>query len=416
MLLGMTNTYDAIIVGGRFAGSSTALLLARMGHRVLVVDRVSFPSDTISGHAIHPAGLATLQRWDLFDRVRAAGAPPMRVQHFDVGPLRLSGAPVPADGISDLYCIRRTVLDKLLLDEAAAAGAEVRQGFTVKELFWDGDRVSGIRGHDGTGGMVTERATIVVGADGKRSAVARAVGAPTYQDVPALTCNAYSYWSGVELEGVELYPREGRFVVAVGTNDGLTIVNSAWPVAEAPAVRADVESSFYEGAHAVGDLGERLRAGRREERFRFTTDLDNFFRRPWGPGWALVGDAGYHRDPLTAQGMTDAFRDAELLAGAIDCGLSSPGADGAILAALAGYERTRNAAVGPMYDFTLELSRLGPPPPHLQQLLFALQDNPEGIARFLGIMAGTVTIPEFFAPENLDRLLGAGARATASAA
>jgi 2-polyprenyl-6-methoxyphenol hydroxylase-like FAD-dependent oxidoreductase len=399
----MANNFDVIVVGARCAGSSTALLLARRGYRILLVDRAEFPSDTLSGHAIHPAGMASLQRWGLLDRIRSAGAPPMRVQNFDVGPFRLTGTPLPVDGISDLYCIRRTVLDALLLEEAASAGVEVRLGFTVKDLLWDGDRVIGIRGrHHGT--EVTARATVVVGADGKHSAVARAVGAPTYRDVPSLTCNAYSYWNGTGIDELELYPRDGRFSVAVGTNDGLAIVNSAWPIAEAPAVRADVERCFFDALDAAGDLGDRLRAGRREERFRFTTDLDNFFRRPWGPGWALVGDAGYHKDPLTAQGMTDAFRDAELLANAIDAGMcgSEP-----VLAALADYERTRNAVAGPMYDFTLRLACLEPPPPEQQQLLGSLRDDPEGIAEFLGLMAGSVAIPQFFSPDNINRLLAA---------
>ena len=400
----MTASYDVIVVGARCAGSSTALLLARLGYRVLVLDRAQFPSDTLSGHAIQPAGLAVLQRWGVLDQVRAAGAPPMRLQHFDVGPFRLTGTPAPVDGISDLYCVRRTVLDSLLLEEAAAAGAEVRTNFAVKDLAWDGDRVVGIRGGDKMGTAVTERAAVVIGADGKHSTVARAVGAPTYQDIPALTCNAYSYWSGVGLNEIELYPRDGHFAIAVGTNEGLTIVNSVWPIGDAPRVRADLERSFFEAVDGIGDLGERLRGGRREERFRFTTDLDNFFRRPWGPGWALVGDAGYHKDPLTAQGMADAFRDVELLANALDAGFKGEEPE---LAALAGYERARNAAAGPMYEFTLQLSRLKPPPPELQQLFAALQGNPDGIASFLGVIAGTVPIPEFVSAENVQRLTAA---------
>lgn len=399
-----TPRYDAIIVGGRCAGASTALLLARAGHRVLVVERVSLPKDTLSSHAIQPAGVAILRRWGLRDRLDGTDAPPVRVQHFDVGPFRLTGTPVPIHGVSELFCIRRSLLDAQLLQAAASAGAEVHQGLTVTDLLWEAGRVVGIVGHESDGRPVTERAKVIVGADGKHSMVARAVGAPTYREVPSLTCNSYSYWSGTGIDAAEIYPRDRRFVIAAPTNGGLAIVTVVRPIDEAAAMRADVEEGFLSAVDQAGELGERLRAGRREERFRFTTDLDNFFRRPWGPGWALVGDAGYHRDPITAQGMTDAFRDAELLATALSVGLAGerPLAD-----ALAEYERGRNAAVGPMYDFTLELAHLEPPPPILRQLLGALPGNQDGIDHFLGVMAGSVPIDDFFAPDNVGRLLAA---------
>ena len=352
--------YDAIVVGARCAGSPTAMLLARAGHRVLLVDRAGFPSDTLSTHYIHQPGVARLRRWGLLDRVVATGCPPARRMTFDVGPFALTGAPAPADGADAAYAPRRYLLDQILLEAASAAGAEVRERFSVGELLFEDGRVSGIRGREAGGATLTERAAIVVGADGMRSRVARAVGAPTYHERPGRTCAYYTYWSGVPVDGAELYPRDGRMVIAGPTNDGRTIVTAFWPRAEFHRVRADIERSFLEAVALAPSLAERLRAGRRAERFYGTGELPFFFRRPFGPGWALVGDAGYHKDPLTAQGIGDAFRDSELLAGAIADGF---GGRRPLDDALADYERRRNEAALPLYDFTHELAGLEPPGP-----------------------------------------------------
>ena len=390
--------YDAIVVGARCAGSPTAMLLARAGHRVLLVDRAGFPSDTLSTHYIHQPGVARLRRWGLLDRVVATGCPPARRMTFDVGPFALTGAPAPADGADAAYAPRRYLLDQILLEAASAAGAEVRERFSVGELLFEDGRVSGIRGREAGGATVTERAAIVVGADGMRSRVARAVGAPTYHERPGRTCAYYTYWSGVPVDGAELYPRDGRMVIAGPTNDGRTIVTAFWPRAEFHRVRADIERSFLEAVALAPSLAERLRAGRRAERFYGTGELPFFFRRPFGPGWALVGDAGYHKDPLTAQGIGDAFRDAELLAGAIADGF---GGRRPLDDALADYERRRNEAALPLYDFTHELAGLEPPAPEMQALFGALRDDPERTSRFFGVIAGTVPMAEFFARDGV---------------
>jgi flavin-dependent dehydrogenase len=296
------------------------------------------------------------------------------------------------------------VLDTLLVEAAAAAGAEVRERFTVDGLVLDGERVTGIRGHAANGATATEEARIVIGADGRHSLVARAVQAPAYEERPAFTCAYYAYWEDFPVEGAELYTRPERMLFAGPTNDGQTIVIGYWPVAAFGEVRADIERHFLEALELIPSLAERARAGRRAERFRGTADLPNYYRRPYGAGWALVGDAGYHKDPITAQGISDAFRDAELLVGAIDDGLAGrrPLAE-----ALAGYERERNEATMPMYELTSQFAALQPPPPEMQHLIAALHGNPEQAARFLGTVAGTVPIPEIFDPENLARIVGA---------
>ena len=404
--------YDAIIVGARCAGATTAMLLARKGYRVLLVDRASFPSDTMSGHYIHQPGGARLARWGLLDKVAATGCPPIRTLTFDVGPFTLTGCPPPSDGVAAGYGPRRSVLDKILVDAAVEAGAELRERFSVTELLWEGDRVVGIRGVERSGRPVAEHASIVVGADGIHSRVARAVGAPTYEERPALTCAYYSYWSGVPIDGVELYPRDGHFITAMPTNDGLTLVAAFRPVGEFHAYRADVEGNLLNALddHAPS-LAERVRGGRREERFVGTADSAGFFRRPYGPGWALVGDAGYHKDAITGQGMTDAFRDADLLAEAIDAGLSGRRR---LSPALADYQRRRDEAVLPMYEQTYQLAALQPPPPEMQALFGALRGNRRDTDRFFGTIAGTTPIPEFYAPANVERIIAAAAPARAA--
>lgn len=204
------NRYDVIVVGARCAGSPTAMLLARAGYRVLVVDRATFPSDTISTHLVHPPGVATLRRWGLLDRVTATGCPPIHTYAFDIGPFTISGSP-GTDEAPVAYAPRRTVLDKLLVDAAAEPGAEVREGFTVSDVVFSDGHVTGVRGRGRTGPTVTEHARVVVGADGVRSRVAEAVRPDQYHDMPRLQCSYYTYYSGLPMEGrFEIHLRPDR--------------------------------------------------------------------------------------------------------------------------------------------------------------------------------------------------------------
>ena len=399
----MTATYDAIVVGARCAGAPTAMLLARRGHRVLLLDRASFPSDTLSCHFLHQSGVACLARWGLLREVAGSGCPRIRSQILDLGPFALEGAPAPAGDVSEAYAVRRTVLDKILVDAAAEAGAEVRERFSVDDLLWGGGRVTGIRGRRAGGATVTERARIVIGADGRNSLVARRVEAPSYSEHPSLTCAYYSYWSGVEMEGAELYGRRDQMIIGAPTNDGQVFVIVYWPNHEFHRVRSDIEASFLAALQLAPRLAERLRGGRRTERFRGTGTLPNFYRRSHGNGWALVGDAGYHKDPITALGMSDAFRDAELLAGVVDAGFSG---QRALAEALASYERRRDEATAETYATTIQFAHLAPPPPEMEPLFAALRGNRKETGRFFGTVTGTVSTAEFFAPENIARIIG----------
>jgi flavin-dependent dehydrogenase len=394
--------YDIIIVGARCAGSPTAMLLARKGYRILLVDKATFPSDTMSSHFVHVPAVARLKRWGLLDKVVASNCPPVRSLHLDLGPFSLTGYPPPLEGVDTAYGPRRIVLDKILVDAAVEAGAELREEFTTQEVLFEDGCVIGIRGHAKNGTSVTEKARLVIGADGLHSVVARAVGAPKYQEKPSVTCAYYTYWSGVSINGAELYPRDNLFIVAFPTNDGLVCNLIEWPKESFPVVRSDIEGQFLQALKQAPGLADRIRGGKRAERFVGTVELPNFFRKPYGPGWALVGDAGYHKDPNLAQGITDAFRDAEALAAAIDSGFAGrqPLAD-----ALAEYERQRNESAMPAFELNFQFATLQPPPPEIQALLGALRGNQTETNRFVGAIVGTVPIPEFFAPTNIQRIL-----------
>jgi flavin-dependent dehydrogenase len=394
--------YDAIVVGARCAGSPTAMLLARRGYRVLVLDKASFPSDTLSTHALKLPAAAAMQRWGLLDRVVASNCTPISSWSVDVGPFALTGVAPAADEITTAFAPRRRILDTILAEAAVAAGAELRQNFTVEDVLIDNGRVSGIRGRTTGGRPVVEQARVVIGADGLRSLVARTVDPPSYHVAPTLTCAYFSYFSGLGLTGVEFYPRPGATIITFPTNDDLAVVLVEWPHAEFATVRSDLESNFMRALNLAPGLADRVRNGQREERFFGTADLPNYFRKPYGPGWALVGDAGLHRDPITAQGIVDAFRDAELLADALDASFAGRQLEAS---ALAEFEQRRNEAAMPIYDFTCQLAALEPPPPEMQQLFGALLGNQADTNRFLGVVEGTTPVQEFFAPANLGRIM-----------
>jgi 2-polyprenyl-6-methoxyphenol hydroxylase-like FAD-dependent oxidoreductase len=392
--------YDVIVVGARCAGAATARLLALQGHRTLLVDRASFPSDmSASTHLLWHGGAAQLERWGLLDAVKASGCPPLDTVSLDLGAFVLRGAP-PSDGVA-AYAPRRIVLDAILLDAAVGAGAQLRQNFTFRDVVRQDGRVTGIVGaRDGVEEALHAR--MVIGADGRNSAVARAVEAPSYNELPELQGIRFAYFSGVADARLEFTPGERRMIFTWPTNDGLLVAGIAWAIDDFRQIRGDVEGHFHaELEKWAPALAARVRAGRRESAW-LGGAVDSFCRRPYGPGWALVGDAGLTMDPITAAGITDAFRDAELLAEAVDAGLSGR-AD--MDAALAEYEERRNAASLPVYYFAGQMAQLAPPPPEVMQLFGALQHNQADTDRYFGVFAQTVPVTEFFDPANLTRIV-----------
>lgn len=395
------NNYDVIVLGARCAGSPTAMLLARKGYRVLLVDRATFPSDTLSTHVVHPPGVAALARWGLLEQLTATGCPPIDTYRFDFGPFVLAGSPGTEESPVG-YCPRRIVLDKLLVDAAADAGAEVREGFTVSEILASDGRVVGIRGHSKGGGSVTERARVVVGADGLHSLLAQTVEPEQYLENSPILCGYYTYWSGLPGNGrFANYMRPGRGWAACPTHDDLTMVVVGWPVAEFSANKTDVEGNYLRTFELDPEFADRIHSATREARFA-GTNVPNYFRKPYGPGWALVGDAGYNKDFITAQGISDAFRDAELVTSALDASLSGTMSYDD---AMAGYQATRDEHVRAMYEFTTQLATLEPPPPQMQQVLGAMAGNQPAMDGFARVTAGTTSPVDFFAADNVASIL-----------
>jgi flavin-dependent dehydrogenase len=396
----MMAAYDAIVVGLRCAGAPLTMLLARKGYRVLGVDRASFPSDTISTHFLWPRTTAMLSAWGLLERLARTGCPPIEAVTLDVGPVSIRGRPDAVDGTAVMYCPRRRVLDAMLVEAAREAGAELREGTTVTGLVWRQGQVVGVETTERGGRRCVEHAGIVIGADGLWSRVARAVDAPAEIHQESRSCAYYAYWGGVPTDGVEFYRRRGRVILVFPTHDDQTCIYVGWPCDETDAYRADVNAGYLATLDLAPDLARRVAAGRQAQAFKGTNKLPNYYRRAWGNGWALVGDAAYHRDPISGMGIGDAFLGARLLAETFDSAMQSTTP---LVSALAGYQAELQRRTRPVFDYTLLSAALDDPLP-LSAFYAAVAKNPEAARQMMNVLAGTMPFREFFNRANIVRL------------
>lgn len=393
--------FDAIVVGARCAGAPTAMLLARAGHRVLLLDKGAFGSDTLSTHLIHQPGIAALARWNLLDTLRATGCPPLQRVSYEVADIRLEGCARGVEGQRAAYAPRRRVLDAVLVEAAIAAGAEYREKCQVTGLLYDDTgRVVGVEGRHG-GRPFSERAHLVVGADGMRSTVADLVEAPYTVEDSRLTCAYYTYFTGVPAT-MELYERAGAWVAAVATHDDATLLLAYFPQSRFDEVRADAFGAYLEQIRTTAPgLYERLDGRQPVERLRGTGDQRNFFRQASGPGWALVGDSGHHKDSITARGISDAFIQVESFvkhAGAV------LGSDPERLdAALEEYAKDRDNTLTPGYEATLGVAQLAPHEQRLS-LLRAVQQDAELTSIYFDTVAGIGSAGALYTPKLLALL------------
>lgn len=395
--------YDVIVVGARCAGAPLAMLLARMGHSVLLADRAAFPSDTISTHWILWPGVECLARWGLLDTLRAGGCPPIERIRVDFGATVIAGTPTCPAGPAVTYAPRRTILDTMLVDAAREAGARVQERLSVAGILSQGDMVTGVHAIGAAGGRVVAHARLVVGADGRNSTVARCVSARMTHDRGALAATAYGYWSGVGTTGAEIWIRPGLGAALWPTHGDLAVVAVTLSRQALRADRVGAASSYRLALNQIPELSSRLRQGRLTTKVHSVTSLRNFYRQSHGPGWALTGDAGHQKDPIGARGISDAFTDAENLSAAIHDGLTGKAS---MHRALARYQARRNAARAEVFDFVCRQATLSPLDDEFGRLVHTLAASERSASDLLSVFAGVRTLKEFFSPDGQGRMPG----------
>ena len=341
--------YDVVIIGARCAGAATALLLARSGAKVLLVDRQAYGTDTMSTHALMRGAVLQLNRWGLLRRVVAAGTPAIRSTTFHYGDEAIRVDIKPDHGVDCLFAPRRTILDPLLVDAARAAGAEVRHGIALSELqFAPSGRVIGASLRDQTGASMFVRSGIVIGADGRQSTVAKLVNANAYVEGSDASAIVFGYYEHLNLDGLHWHFARNVAAGVIPTNNGYCVFAAVPAQRFATAFRGDVTGGFLRVLEANSpELRADVERSSPIGRLRGFGGTRGWLRRCHGAGWALVGDAGYFKDPLTAHGITDALRDAELLSRAVAIGSTQ---------ALEAYQHERDSLSLPFLRITDDIA------------------------------------------------------------
>ncbi len=385
------------------------MLLARRGHRVALVDRAEFPSDTISSHFLWPHGAALLESWGLLDRLQSRGCQPIPSLTFDFGSVSLTGQVPSVREVSAAFCPRRTVLDSMLVGAALEVGVELFDRTSVRSLRWSDGHACGVDIKPSSSAARRIDARLVVGADGRHSVIAAEAGAEPYVLEPPLTFVYYSYWSGVPTRSPTYHMRPGRLILRWPTNDDLTCVYVGGHQSEFAEFRRDIEGNFMKSLEAIPGLHDEIASGRREERFRGASDLVNFYRKSYGNGWALAGDAGHHKDPTTGFGMSDAFASAEMLAAAAHSALvgARPWKE-----ALIDYQRRRDDATANGFRLTLSAAALKPLPAHLRRYYEAASRRPETVTRIIGALGGMIPVDDVYSTEQIESVVRSSTQRT----
>jgi 2-polyprenyl-6-methoxyphenol hydroxylase-like FAD-dependent oxidoreductase len=387
----MNESFDVIVVGARCAGAPMATMLARDGLRVCLVDKDRFPSDTLSTHGIQPTGIQVLERIGVLDSLLKLAPPILRLRMvFDdvAAPVADVVAITGNPGLS----VRRITLDEILVNAAAAAGAEVRTQTAVTGLVMNGERVAGVTTASGE-----LRAPLVVGADGARSAVAKMVGAEEYNPTPNGRVFMWAYFEANPTDGEMWIGKLGDHTyLGMPTNGGLTLIAVCPSIERRSEVRADRESVYEAGLRAWPELHAGVNGARRDGPVRTMANMRGFFRPAAGPGWALVGDAGHFKDPTPGQGIADALRQSEQLAAAITRALG--GGHGEPDEVLREWWRWRDEDAWEMYWFAHDMGAAGPTPPLGREAERRIAADPELTTAMVRVLNHELRPSEAFTP------------------
>ena len=398
----MADSFDVVVVGARCAGSPLAMLLARQGLRVGLLDRSRFPSEVPSTHAIQPNGVAALERFGLGERIRATGAPPLVQAKIDLDGVVMDytdGAGIVRFGGEPMFCIRRSTLDQQLIDAAVEAGAEFRAGTAATGLLWDGGRAVGV---ETAAGPIHAR--LVVGADGPHSTVARMAGSREYHVTPPGRMFMWGYFEGVRNPPPRLsIGKSGDTAFLAAPTDGDLFLLAAVPsLADKDRCLSDTAAGLNEVLGCFPEIADTVGDGTLAGPVRTMTRWHGYFREATGPGWVLVGDAGHFKDPTPGQGIADAFRQVEHLVPAVIAGL----ADGSLDRRLHEWGQWRDRDAWEMYWFAGDLGAPGPTPPVVREMIRQLVRRPGGSDRFMQVMDHQVPPSKVFTPL---RAMAAGA-------
>ncbi|MBJ7328411.1 MAG: NAD(P)/FAD-dependent oxidoreductase [Solirubrobacteraceae bacterium] len=401
-----TETFDAIVVGARCAGCATAIALARAGKRVIAVDRTAFPSDTLSTHLLFAGGVSELKELGALERAEASGAPRAPAAFMAAKEMEVTAGYTPNDqGINYGLSVRRIELDMALVETAREAGAEVREKTKVTELLWENERVVGVTATGEDGEAYELRAPLVVGADGRKSFVARQLGVDEpYKQNPNKRACVFAYWKDnrPEWRPIMAQWREGdELGTAFPCNEGLVMVLLMPPVEDGPEYRKGLEEAYLRGVDKIPALRERLDGCEIASKVRISTDHPAFFRRSSGPGWALPGDAGHFKDPVTAQGIRDALRYGRRLGEHAAPAIGDPVA---LDRALRAWEKEREDDCLEIYQWTNLLARAETMNPVEEEAYRVMSQQP-GLARpMLDTFARTIRPSKAFSPAFMTKV------------
>jgi 2-polyprenyl-6-methoxyphenol hydroxylase-like FAD-dependent oxidoreductase len=399
----MGESFDVIVVGARCAGAPLATMLARAGLRVCLLDKDRFPSDTLSTNGIQPSGVQVLERLGVLESLLEIAPPMVRARMvFDEDVAKvddvvaITGAPV--------LSVRRVNLDQILVNAAAEAGAEVRTQTPVTGLVLDRSRVAGVITASGE-----LRAPLIVGADGTRSAVAKLVGAREYHPTPNGRLFMWAYYEADPTNGEMWIGKIDDYAYLVTpTDDGLTLVGACPSIDRRDEARANREAVYEEGIRAWPDLHDGIADARREGPIHTMANMHGFFRASAGPGWVLTGDAGHFKDPTPGQGIADALRQAEKLAGEIERALG--GGAGSPDPILREWWRWRDEDAWEMYWFAHDMGVAGPTPPLLRQVQRRIAADSELLEATVRVFNHELRPSQAFPPSFALRTLGQALR------